>query len=122
MDITCTKREDTDLGPILITIEGHRRDDLIMAKMYVLKMLRHTTGGRPSTDWEIWEVHMRYPLSHHDNALLGIGREFWEPINIDIPTDEKNLHTGSNVDSYSEEEIDLTMTGGGADGNESMED
>lgn len=53
MDITCTKREDTDLGPILITIEGHRRDDLIMAKMYVLKMLRHTTGGRPSTDWEI---------------------------------------------------------------------
>ncbi|KAH0655763.1 hypothetical protein KY285_030645 [Solanum tuberosum] len=53
------------------------------------------------------EVERRYPLNDHARALLGIGLEFQEPIENDIPTDEENMRTGSDVDSDSEEEIDL---------------
>ncbi|KAG5620162.1 hypothetical protein H5410_005380 [Solanum commersonii] len=89
--ITRTKGPDTDFGPTLTTAERHRRDELIMARMYGLEMLRHKTGGRPSTDLEIGEVHRRYLLSDHAKALLGIGPEFQEPIVNDIPTDKENL-------------------------------
>lgn len=76
-----------------------------MTRTFGLEMLRHTTGGRPSTNWEIGEMHMRYPLNHHAKALPGIGFEFREPIENDIPTVEENLRTSSNVDSNIEEEI-----------------
>ncbi|KAG5630420.1 hypothetical protein H5410_002137 [Solanum commersonii] len=99
VDITQTKGPDTDFGPTLTTAERHKRDELIMATMYGLEMLRHKTGGRPSIDLEIGEVNKCYLLNYHAKALLGIGPEFWEPTENDILTNEENLCTGSNVDS-----------------------
>ncbi|KAG5580182.1 hypothetical protein H5410_050809 [Solanum commersonii] len=75
VDITRIKWPDTDFGPTLTTMERHRRDELIMAKMYGLEMLQHKTGGQPSTDLEIGEVHGCYLLNDHAKALLGIGPE-----------------------------------------------
>ncbi|KAG5610976.1 hypothetical protein H5410_022257 [Solanum commersonii] len=44
VDITRTKGPDTEFGPTLATVERHRRDELIMARMYGLEMLRHQNG------------------------------------------------------------------------------
>uniref|UniRef100_M1DNK7 Putative plant transposon protein domain-containing protein n=1 Tax=Solanum tuberosum TaxID=4113 RepID=M1DNK7_SOLTU len=44
VDITRTKGPDTEFGPTLTTAERHRRDELIMARMYGLEMLRHQNG------------------------------------------------------------------------------
>ncbi|KAG5631778.1 hypothetical protein H5410_003495 [Solanum commersonii] len=50
VDITRTKGPDTEFGPNLITVERHRHDELIMAIMYDLEMLRHQNGCLVSTD------------------------------------------------------------------------
>ncbi|KAG5605644.1 hypothetical protein H5410_027136 [Solanum commersonii] len=68
------------------------------------------------------EVERRYPLNDHARALLGIGPEFRAPIENDIPTDVENMHTGSDVDSDSEEEIDPAQTDDKVDGGNAMED
>uniref|UniRef100_M1DKP2 Uncharacterized protein n=1 Tax=Solanum tuberosum TaxID=4113 RepID=M1DKP2_SOLTU len=44
VDITRTKGPDTEFGPTLTTAEHHMRDELIMARMYGLEMLRHQNG------------------------------------------------------------------------------
>ncbi|KAG5614783.1 hypothetical protein H5410_014607 [Solanum commersonii] len=98
VDITRTKGTNTDFGPTLTTAECHRRDEFIMAKMYGREMLRHKTGGRPSTDLEIRETEN------------------------DIPTDEENLRTGSDVESDLDEEIDPIQVEAEADGGDIMED
>ncbi|KAG5620955.1 hypothetical protein H5410_006173 [Solanum commersonii] len=116
VDITLTKVLDTDFGSTLTIVECHRRDQLIMARMYGLEMLRHKTGSRPSTDLEIREVNRRYLLNDHAKALLGIGLEFQEP------TDEENLCTGSDVESNSDEEIDPIHVEAKADEGDIMED
>uniref|UniRef100_M1DJS4 Uncharacterized protein n=1 Tax=Solanum tuberosum TaxID=4113 RepID=M1DJS4_SOLTU len=122
VDIIRIKGPDTDFGLTLTTVECHRRDELIMAMMYGLEMLRHKTGGRPSTDLEIGEVNMRYLLNDHAKALLGIGPEFREPTENDIPTDEENLHTSSDVESDSNEEINPIQAEAEADGGDIMDD
>ncbi|KAH0730170.1 hypothetical protein KY289_001358 [Solanum tuberosum] len=122
VDITRTKSPDTEFGPTLTTAECHRRDELIMARIYGLEMLRHKTGGRPSTNLEIGEVSKRYLLNDHAKALLGIGPEFREPTENDILTDEENLRMGSDVDSNSEEEMDPAQAGDEADGGDALED
>ncbi|KAH0669439.1 hypothetical protein KY285_025463 [Solanum tuberosum] len=122
VDITRTKGLDTEFGLTLTTAERHRRDELIMARMYGLEMLRHQNDCHDSTDMQLDEVERRYPLNDHARALLGIGPEFWEPIENDIPTDEENMHTVSNVDSDSEEEIDPAQTDDEVDGGDAMED
>ncbi|KAG5605050.1 hypothetical protein H5410_026542 [Solanum commersonii] len=81
VDITWTKGPDTEFFPTLTTVEHHKRDELITARM-------------------------RYPLNGHAKALLGIGLAFCEPVDNDILTDEEHAHTSSDVDSDSEEEID----------------
>ncbi|KAH0729637.1 hypothetical protein KY290_000765 [Solanum tuberosum] len=106
VDITQTNELDTEFGPTLTTAERHRRDELIMARMYNLEMLRHQNGCHASTDMQLGEVERRYPLNDHARALLGIGLAFREPVDNDIPTDEEHARTGSDVDSDSEEEID----------------
>ncbi|KAG5627799.1 hypothetical protein H5410_013017 [Solanum commersonii] len=122
VDITHTKRPDTNFDPTLTTAKHHRRDELIMARMYSLEMLRHKTGGQPSTDLEIGEVNRRYLLNDHAKALLAIGPEFREPTENDIPTDEENLRTGSDVESDSDKEIDPIQAEAEADGGDIMED
>uniref|UniRef100_M1DXG9 Putative plant transposon protein domain-containing protein n=1 Tax=Solanum tuberosum TaxID=4113 RepID=M1DXG9_SOLTU len=116
VDITRSKDPDTDFGPTLTTAERQWRDELIMARIYGLGMLRHKTGGRPSTDLEIGEVNRRYLLNDHAKTLLGIGPEFWEPTKNDIPNDEENLRTSSDVEYNSDEEIDPKQAKAEADG------
>uniref|UniRef100_M1DVM1 Uncharacterized protein n=1 Tax=Solanum tuberosum TaxID=4113 RepID=M1DVM1_SOLTU len=90
MDITRTKGPDTEFGPTLTTAKRHRRDELTMARMYRLEMLRHQNGFLAFTDMQLGDVERRYPLNAHTKALLGIGPEFCEPIDDDIPTDEEH--------------------------------
>lgn len=111
MDVTRAKGPDTELGPTLITAERHIRIEVIMARMYGLKMLRHKTRGQPSNCSELDAVICQYPYNVHANVLLGIGPMFADPFWDDVPTDEDNLQTGSNVESNSEDEIELLHTG-----------
>jgi len=93
VDSTRTKGPDTEFGPTLTTAERHRRDELIMARMYGLEMLRHQNGWQASTDEQLGDIERRYPLNAHVKALLGIGPAFHEPVDDDIPTDKERLHT-----------------------------
>uniref|UniRef100_M1DJM6 Uncharacterized protein n=1 Tax=Solanum tuberosum TaxID=4113 RepID=M1DJM6_SOLTU len=122
MDITRTKGPNTEFGPTLTIAERHRRDELIMARMYGLEMLFHQNGWQASTDMHLGEVERHYPLNGHAKALLGIGPEFREPVNNDIPTDEENVLTSSDVESDSDEEVDLDQAGDEAVGGDEIED
>ncbi|KAG5576268.1 hypothetical protein H5410_056402 [Solanum commersonii] len=106
VDITRTKGPDTELGSTITTAECHRRDELIMTRMYGLEMLRHHNGCLASTDMQLGDVERCCPLNDHAKALLGIGPAFREPIDNVILTDEERLQTSSNVESDSDEEVD----------------
>ncbi|KAK4718110.1 hypothetical protein R3W88_016448 [Solanum pinnatisectum] len=97
-------------------------DELIMARIYGLKMLRHQIGFWVSTDAQFGEVERCYPLNGHAKALLGIGPKFHEPIDNDILTDEERFRTNSDVESDLDEEADPTQAGDEAEGREAMED
>ncbi|KAG5599840.1 hypothetical protein H5410_031210 [Solanum commersonii] len=86
VNIMRTKGPDTEFRPTLITTERHRRDELIMARIYGLEMLRHQNGCWASTDAQLGDIERRYPLNAHAKALLGIGPKFLEPDDDDIPT------------------------------------
>uniref|UniRef100_M1DBX8 Uncharacterized protein n=1 Tax=Solanum tuberosum TaxID=4113 RepID=M1DBX8_SOLTU len=122
VDITRTKGHDTEFGPTLTTVERHRRNELIMVSMYGLEMLRHQNCCHASTDMQLGEVAMCYPLNDHAKALLGICPAFCEPVDNDIPTDEEHARTSSDVDSNSEEEIDPAQAGDETEGGDAMED
>uniref|UniRef100_M1DJ29 Uncharacterized protein n=1 Tax=Solanum tuberosum TaxID=4113 RepID=M1DJ29_SOLTU len=99
VDITRTKGADTEFGPTLTTAEHHRRDELIMAKMYGLEILRHQNCCLASTDKQLGDVERRYPLNAHTKALIGIGPEFHKPVDDDIPIIEERFRTNSDVES-----------------------
>ncbi|KAG5591738.1 hypothetical protein H5410_042252 [Solanum commersonii] len=122
VDITRTKGPVTKFGPTLTTVKCHRQDELIMARVYGLEMLRHQNGCRASTDTQLGDVERHYPLNAHAKALLGIGPEFREPIDDDIPIDEERLRTSSNVVSDSDEEVDPAQAGDEAEEGDAMED
>jgi len=71
LDVTKTKGPENMHGPTLTTAERNMRDDLIIARMFGLEMLRHKNGCHASTE-----------------ALLGLGPAFLEPIWDDVRTDE----------------------------------
>ncbi|KAH0696069.1 hypothetical protein KY289_013551 [Solanum tuberosum] len=104
--VTRTKVPATKFGPTLTTAERHRRDELIMARMYGLEKLCHQNDCRASTDVQLGDVERRYPLNAHTKALLGIGPRIYEPIDDDIPIDEEKLRTSWDVESNSDEEVD----------------
>ncbi|KAG5630250.1 hypothetical protein H5410_001967 [Solanum commersonii] len=116
------KGVDIEFGPTLNTTERHRRNEVIMAKMYGLEILRHQNGCLASTDMKLGDVERRYPLNAHAKALLGIGLEFHESIDDDIPTNKDRLRTSSNVESESDKEVDSTQAGDEAEGVMLMED
>uniref|UniRef100_M1D9Y7 Uncharacterized protein n=1 Tax=Solanum tuberosum TaxID=4113 RepID=M1D9Y7_SOLTU len=122
VDITRTKVPDTEFGPTLTTAERHRRDELIMARMYGLEMLRYQNCCLVSTDLQLGEVERRYPLNDHTKALLGIGSEFHESVDNDIPIDKERLRTSSDVESDSDDEVDHAQAGDEADGGDAIED
>uniref|UniRef100_M1DRA7 Uncharacterized protein n=1 Tax=Solanum tuberosum TaxID=4113 RepID=M1DRA7_SOLTU len=123
IDISKTKGSDNEFIPTLTTAEHHRRDELIMARMYGLEMLRHQNGCWASTDVQMGEIERWYPLNAHAKALLVIGPEFHEMVDGDIPTYEDRLRTGSDVDSNSEMEVMApTQADDEADGGDAMKD
>jgi len=65
VDITRIKGPYTEFGPTITTAEHHRRDELIMARMYGLDMLRHQNGYHASTDMHLGDVERLYPLNDH---------------------------------------------------------
>uniref|UniRef100_M1DTB3 Uncharacterized protein n=1 Tax=Solanum tuberosum TaxID=4113 RepID=M1DTB3_SOLTU len=71
---------------------------------------------------KLGEVARLYPLNDHGKTLLGIGPEFRESVDNDIPTDEENVLTSSDVESDSEEEVDPDQAGDEAVGGDMMED
>ncbi|KAG5606846.1 hypothetical protein H5410_028338 [Solanum commersonii] len=121
MDITRTKGPDIEFGPTLTTAEHHRRDELIMARMYGLEMLRHQNGCLASTDMQLGDVERRYPLNAHAKALLRIGPEFREPIDDDIPIVEERLRTSSDVEFDYDEDVDPAQAGDEVEWGDAME-
>lgn len=78
---------ETFTRPILTVTERAHRDELIQAWMFGLEILRHRTGGHPSTTEELAEVEAQYPLNDHVHALLVLGPQFVELVEDDIPSD-----------------------------------
>ncbi|KAG5632343.1 hypothetical protein H5410_004060 [Solanum commersonii] len=108
VDVTKKKGSDNEFGPPLTTSECHCLNELIMPSIYGLEMLCHQNGCRASTEEQLGQVEMSYPLNVHAKALLGINPEFHEPVDDDIPTDGDKLRSDSNVDSNSGmNEVDL---------------
>lgn len=120
VDISRTKKPDTELGPTLTTAERHQRDDLIMVRMFGLKMLQHKTGVLLSNLIEPMDVNRHNSLNAHAEALLCIRQDFIE-LFVDIPMDEDNFCTGSDVDLDSEDEMDIPQAEDGARGNDVMD-
>lgn len=84
------------MGPVLTTPERAHRDELIMARMYGLEILRYQTGGHPSTPEKLQDVKVRYPLNTDAKEALGIGLRFVEPMEDDVPTDPREAHNESD--------------------------
>uniref|UniRef100_M1DQI2 Putative plant transposon protein domain-containing protein n=1 Tax=Solanum tuberosum TaxID=4113 RepID=M1DQI2_SOLTU len=122
VDIYRTRGPDIEFGPNLTTVERHRRDELIMARMYDLEMLRHQNGYLASTDMQLGDVERRYTMNDHAKALLGITPAFREPVDNDIPTDEEHLRTSSDVEFDSDEKVGPAQVGDEVDGGDAMED
>lgn len=72
--------------------------------MYGLEILRHRNGFSASTVKHLREIDTRYPLNVHARVILGIGAQFFEHMEDDVPTYEDRLRTNSDVDSDSETE------------------
>ncbi|KAH0714807.1 hypothetical protein KY284_007712 [Solanum tuberosum] len=93
LDVTKTKGPENMHGPTLTTAECNVRDEMIMARMFGLEMLRHRNGCRASTQEQLDED--------------------------DVPTNEDKRRTMSDSESDSEvDEGDLLAiegTGGDAD-------
>uniref|UniRef100_M1DQL3 Putative plant transposon protein domain-containing protein n=1 Tax=Solanum tuberosum TaxID=4113 RepID=M1DQL3_SOLTU len=119
LDVTKTKRPENMHGPTLTTAERNRRDEMIMALMFGMEMLRHRNGCRASTQEQLDEVATKYPLNEQAEELLGLGRAFIEPVWDDVPTDEDKRRTMSDSESDSKEEegdlLAIEGTGGDVD-------
>ncbi|KAK4724170.1 hypothetical protein R3W88_026949 [Solanum pinnatisectum] len=100
LHVTKTKGPKNFHGPTLTTTECSRRDDLITTHMFGLEMLFHRNGCRVSTQEQLDEIARMYPLNEHDDALLGLGPAFLEPIWVDVPTDEDKRRTMSHWGQY----------------------
>ncbi|KAG5615180.1 hypothetical protein H5410_015004 [Solanum commersonii] len=123
VDITKTKGFDNEFGPPLTTTERHHRDELIMARMYGLELLRHQNGCRASIEEQLGKLERRYPLNAHAKTLLGISPELSEHVDDDISIDEDRLHTCFDVEFDSDtEEVDPAQAGDEAEGGDTMED
>ena len=57
-------------GSTPTTVQRPRRDDMITQCMYVFKMLCHKNGCRASSQEELDEVAVKYPLNEHSKVML----------------------------------------------------
>ncbi|KAG5592144.1 hypothetical protein H5410_042658 [Solanum commersonii] len=99
-----------------------RRDEMIMARMFGLEMLRHRNGCRASTQEQLNEIATKYPLNEQTEALLGLGRAFIKPVWDDVPTNEDKRQTMSDSESDSEAEEDDLLALEGTNGDVDMDE
>ncbi|KAG5581027.1 hypothetical protein H5410_051654 [Solanum commersonii] len=71
---------------------------------------------------QLGDVERCYSRNTHAKSLHGIGPEFCESIDDVIPINEERLRTSSDVESDSNEEVDLDQAGDEAEGGDVMED
>ncbi|KAG5605047.1 hypothetical protein H5410_026539 [Solanum commersonii] len=108
LDVTKTKGPKNMHGPTLTTAEQNSRDDMIMARLFGLEMLRPRNGCRASSQVQLDKNAMKYPLNEHAEALLGLGPAFLEPVWDDVLTDEDKWQTMSDSESdFEADEDDL---------------
>ncbi|KAG5632625.1 hypothetical protein H5410_004342 [Solanum commersonii] len=97
MDVTKTKGFDDEFGPPLTTAENHQRDEQIMDHMY--------------------------PLNMHARTVLGIEPTFIDPVDDDVPIDEDNLQTNSDVDTvFDTKDVDPLQAVEEAKGEDAIDD
>lgn len=72
-------------------------------------MLRHRIGGRSSTPEKRAEVEAQYPLNDHARALLGLGPQFVEPIDDDIPSDPDANKSDTEDDEEEDDDEPLEL-------------
>lgn len=95
---TNIKDPNVSMEPILTTTERCHRDELIMAHMYGLEMLRHRISGHPSTLEDLQEVEVRYPLNAYTKVVLGFRPRFIEPIDDDVSIDPGEAHAEPDLE------------------------
>lgn len=122
VDVTKTMGSETIHRQTLTTVERNRKNEMIIAHMYELQMLRHRNWCRVSTWNQFEKVEHRYTLNEHNKVVLRLGPNFYEPTDDYIPTDEEKLHTVSNIDTNSEEEVEQPLALEEARGDDDMED
>ncbi|KAG5611385.1 hypothetical protein H5410_022666, partial [Solanum commersonii] len=88
LDVTKAKGSENMHGPTLTTAERNRRDDMITAPMFGLEMLRHKNRCQASSEEQLDETTLKYPLNEHAEALLGLGPAFLQHVWDDVPIDE----------------------------------
>uniref|UniRef100_M1DFT2 Uncharacterized protein n=1 Tax=Solanum tuberosum TaxID=4113 RepID=M1DFT2_SOLTU len=98
-DVTKTKGSNHEFVPPLTTLEHHQRDEMIMAHVYGLEVLRKRIECLAYTVEKLSDVADMYPLNAHAKTVLGIEPSFFEPVDDDVHIVEDNLQTGSDVDT-----------------------
>lgn len=62
--------------------------------------------GRFPTHEELYNMELDYPISHQARILLRIVPEFFEPIDVDVPTDVDRWYQDSDIESDAEDQSD----------------
>lgn len=124
VNVTKTKRPDTQLGPTLVKAELYHIDDLIITRIFGLDTLHHENCCRASTGDHLREIEGKYHLNKNNKAMLEMGQDFFDPTYDYVPTDEKKQRVGSDIDLDWEEEADpmLPIEGIEAGGEDEMVD
>ncbi|KAF3631413.1 hypothetical protein FXO37_27975 [Capsicum annuum] len=71
-------------------------------------------GGRVLTDVELRQLYYDYPLNEHARAMCGVGVNFEEPLDEDVPIDDDHQLLDSDVeDNSNDEDSDDDSNAGG---------
>lgn len=73
--VTNIKESNISFSSTMTSQERAHRDDLIMGQMYRLEILCYWTRRCSSTDVELYQMELQYPLNNHAKAVMGIGPE-----------------------------------------------
>lgn len=101
LNVSKTKGMKVVHGPTLTAAEHNKRDEIINAHMYGLKILRHRNECRVSLHEQLDKVASKYPLNEHVMTMLGLGHAYFETVWDDVPTDEDKIRSMSDSESHS---------------------
>ena len=104
VDLTKIKDPETGQGINLTTAERHARDESFFRHLYGMTRFTMMNGGRVPTDAELRQLDYDYPLNEHARAMCGVGVNFEEPLDDDVPTDDDHQLLDSDVEDNSDDE------------------